>query len=78
MRYLVTSKMGRHRRSVHIDAVNAESAKADALCLARFYASSSTGYTAQTWRFGSLSISCDADTTPMLVRIERPQLRVVT
>jgi hypothetical protein len=78
MRYLVTSKMGRHRRSFHIDAVNAESAKADALCLARFYANSSTGYTAQTWRFGTLSISCGEDAPATLLRTERPQLRLIT
>ena len=77
MRYLVTGRYGRHKRTFHIDAPDLAVARSEALALAKFYGSGTENYTAQTWRLGAITVELDGIAVSQVIPREKgPYLRL--
>jgi hypothetical protein len=78
MRFLVTGKYDRHVRKFWIMADSQAQAEIDALVLVKFYATGTTNYTTETWRFGTITVQEVGDPAgKTVIRESRPPLRVV-
>ena len=74
--YEMFAKFDRHRRSVPFEAHCAECAPEIALQLAKFHARGRGTYGPLAWTYGRLTIQ-SLMTEPIVIREQRPYLRVV-
>ena len=78
MRIIVRGRHGRHRRSFPFTAHCAGCAPEQALELATLLADCSRGtFGPMVWRYGTITIQPEAGGKPLVVRSERPLLRLV-
>jgi hypothetical protein len=77
IRYLVTGRHGRHKRTLYVDAPDLAVARSEALALAKFYGSVTENYTSQTWRLGAITVESEVEGSGGALRGARPDLRLM-